>query len=212
MAADANSARADSRHEACPKVPSRSKFDVAALTAARWGDFEALFGPNGACGGCWCMWWRMTRKSFEAQHGEANRRAYKAIVRAGPPPGLLAYDRAAPVGWCQVCPRTDLPVLGRSPLLKPLDDLPVWSLSCFYIKPSHRGMGLNGVLIEAAKDFARRGGAEILEAYPWDARQKKSQGTIFTGAASTFARHGFTTAARRAPRRPVMRCKLMAAG
>ena len=154
------------------------------------------------------MWWRQTRREFESKHGDANRRAYKAIVREGPPPGLLAYREGAPVGWCQVCPRADLPVLDRSPLLKRVDDAPVWSLSCFYIAPGHRRAGLSGVLIEAAKDHARRWGAETLEAYPWDARQKKSSSTIFTGAASTFARHGFTTVARRVARRPIMRCDL----
>ena len=193
-------------------MPDHADYPVAALTPTRWADFEALFGPNGACGGCWCMWWRQTRREFESKHGDANRRAYKAIVRAGPPPGLIAYHEGRPVGWCQVCPRADLPVLDRSPLLKRVDEAPVWSLSCFYIKPGHRRAGLSGVLIEAAKDHARRWGAEILEAYPWDARQKKSSGTIFTGVASTFQRHGFTTAARRAARRPVMRCDLTAPG
>ena len=154
------------------------------------------------------MWWRQTRKDFEANHGNANRRAYKAIVRAGPPPGLLAYDRSGPVAWCQLCPRADLPVLARSPLLKPIDEEPVWSLSCFYIRPKNRRQGLTGVLIDAAKDHARRHGATILEAYPWDAQQKKSSSTVFTGAASTFKRHGFTVAERRATRRPVMRCDL----
>lgn len=188
-----------------------SDYRVAALTPVRWKDLEELFGPNGACGGCWCMWWRQTRREFEAKHGDANRRAYKAIVRKGPPPGLIAYHGVEPIGWCQVCPRADLPVLNRSPLLKPVDDAPVWSLSCFYINPSHRRHGLTGVLIEAAKDYARREGAAILEAYPWDVRQKKSASTIFTGAASTFARHGFATVARRVARRPIMRCDLTAA-
>ncbi len=183
-------------------------YDVVPLTPGRWGDFETLLGPKGARGGCWCMRWRQTRTEFEAGHGDANRRAYQAIVRAGPPPGLLAYDRAGPVGWCQVCPRKDLPVLGRSPLLKQVDDTPVWSVSCFFIRPGHRRQGLTGILIEGAKDYTRRRGAEILEAYPWDARQEKSNSTVYSGVASTFLRHGFDVVARRATRRPVMRLSL----
>ncbi len=49
------------------------------LTIARWLDFELLFGKNGACGGCWCMLWRLPRKQFECQKGETNRKAMKAI-------------------------------------------------------------------------------------------------------------------------------------
>ena len=29
-------------------------FEFHPLTKARWQDFETLFGPNGAVGGCWC--------------------------------------------------------------------------------------------------------------------------------------------------------------
>jgi GNAT superfamily N-acetyltransferase len=187
----------------------QSDIHIAALTPARWGDFEELFGPNGACGGCWCMWWRQTRREFEANHGDANRRAFKAIVRRGPPPGLIAYVEGRPVGWCQVCPRDDLPVLNRSPLLKRVDETPVWSVSCFFIKAGFRRHGLTGHLIDAAKDHARHMGASVLEAYPWDARQKKSSSTVFTGAASTFARHGFKVVARRVTRRPIVRCDLL---
>jgi GNAT superfamily N-acetyltransferase len=189
-------------------VSEAFEYRIVPLTLAHWASFERLFGPNGACGGCWCMWWRLTRKDFQAGHGEANRHAYKTIVRQGPAPGLLAYKGQEAVGWCQVCPRADLPVLDRSPLLKPVDAQPVWSLSCFYIRPDFRHVGLMDALIEAAKAHARERGAAILEAYPWDVRQQKSPSTIFTGTASTFVRHGFKAVARRVARRPVMRCAL----
>ncbi|HEB84575.1 MAG TPA: N-acetyltransferase, partial [Bacteroidetes bacterium] len=35
-----------------------STLEVYPLSPERWGDFEALFGERGACGGCWCMYWR----------------------------------------------------------------------------------------------------------------------------------------------------------
>jgi hypothetical protein len=53
------------------------------LTAERWTDFEKLFGKRGACGGCWCMWWRLKRSEFERQKGEGNRKAIKRIVDSG---------------------------------------------------------------------------------------------------------------------------------
>ena len=181
---------------------------IEPLTPERWPDFERLFGPNGACAGCWCMWWRLTRKAFDAGAGEPNRAAFRAVVEAGPPPGLLAYVEGKPVGWCQVTPRTALPTLDRSRLLKPVDDRPVWSLSCFFISAGYRRRGLNAALIEAAKDYARRSGAALLEAYPWQTAEKKASSTIYTGQASTFLRLGFFEVARRAPHRPIMRCDL----
>ena len=54
--------------------------EIHPLTPERWSDFEELFGPRGAYGGCWCMWWRTTRKEFEGCQGEKNRQAMKALV------------------------------------------------------------------------------------------------------------------------------------
>jgi GNAT superfamily N-acetyltransferase len=189
-------------------MPAASSLRIVPLTPGRWADFDRLFGPNGACGGCWCMWWRLRRKDFEAAAGDGNRRAFQAIVEAGPPPGLIAYAGGEPVGWCQLTPRDHLPVLDRSPNLKRVDDRPVWSLSCFFVKAGHRRQGVTAALIEAAKDHARRAGASVLEAYPWDTGEKKSSTTIFTGRASTFYRLGFQDAARRASHRPMVRCVL----
>ena len=115
-------------------VPTR----ILPLTPERWPDFERLFGPNGACAGCWCMWWRLRRKDFDARAGQGNRHAFREIVEVGSPPGLMAYTSAEPVGWCQVTPRADLPTLDRSRILYPVDGQPVWSLSCFFVKAGHR--------------------------------------------------------------------------
>ena len=75
------------------------------LTAERWSDFVELFGERGAYGGCWCMWWRLTRREFEQGQGEVNRQRMKAIVDSGRIPGILAYLQGKPVGWCSVAPR-----------------------------------------------------------------------------------------------------------
>jgi len=154
------------------------------------------------------MWWRLRRKEFDAGAGEGNRAAFRAIVDAGPPPGLIAYVEEKPVGWCQVTPRSALPTVDRSRLLKPVDDRPVWSLSCFFIKAGYRRRGLAAELIEAAKDHGRHSGAAVLEAYPWETTEKKASSTIYTGQASTFLRLGFFEVARRAPHRPILRVDL----
>ncbi len=41
-------------------------------TAERWADLETLFGPRGACFGCWCMFHRLKRSVWQAQQGDAS--------------------------------------------------------------------------------------------------------------------------------------------
>ena len=176
---------------------------IRPFTPDLWPQFEELFGANGAYSGCWCMWWRIKRSEFKS--GDANKAAFKKIVRKGPPPGLLAFEGDVAVGWCQLTPRADLPTLDRSPMLVAVDDVPVWSVSCFYVKKGHRGKGVMRALLDAALVEAKRAGAPALEAYPWDTKEKKGAATVHTGIASTFARAGFKTVARRAVHRPVMR-------
>jgi GNAT superfamily N-acetyltransferase len=179
------------------------------LSPDRWPDFETFFGRHRAVNGCWCMWWRITRKEFEANHSASNKAAMQAIVEAGDVPGLLAYDGDSPVGWISVAPRADFPVLGRSPILKPVDDQPVWSIVCFFIHKAYRGQGLTARLIEAAVDYAAAHGATIVEGYPIAPRPDEGPHIYsFTGFLSTFQAAGFVEVARRSERRPIMRLHL----
>ena len=176
------------------------------VTESEWPDMQRLFGPNGADGGCWCMWWRIKRSEFDRNHGEPNRRAMEAIIRSGEVPGLLAYLENEPIGWCSVAPREAFPVLDRSPVLKRVDDQPVWSIVCFYIDRRYRYRGLEGLLIEAAVDYAGSQGARIVEAYPVaPGTGRFESGSSFTGTMGTFRRLGFREVARRSKRRGVLR-------
>lgn len=176
------------------------------VTLAEWEDLQRLFGPNGADGGCWCMWWRIKRAEFERNHGEANRKAMEAIIRSGEVPGLLAYHQGEPVGWCSIAPREAFPVLDRSPVLKRVDDQPVWSIVCFYIARTRRRQGLTGLLIEAALNYARENGAKIVESYPVDPETGKvTPEYAFTGLIGTFRKAGFKEVARRSNRRAILR-------
>lgn len=179
------------------------------LTPDRWKDLERLFGPNGAYGGCWCMWWRTTRRAFEENGSEGNRRALREKVEAGPPPGILAYVDGEPVGWCAVGPREIHESLERSPVLKRIDDRPVWSIVCLYVAKSHRGRGLSEALVEAAVDHARVHGAESIEAYPTRPRGKRLPPvSSYMGVPEIFARAGFREAARPSAAKVVMRREL----
>ena len=176
------------------------------VTKKRWSDFETLFGERGACGGCWCMLWRLTRKEFENQKGAGNRKAMKAIIEAGKIPGILAFVQNEPVAWCSVAPRDHFPALDRSRILKPIDDLPVWSISCLFVDKQFRRKGLSTQIINAAVDYVKKKGGSIVEAYPVEPKKDKMPDVFaWTGLASAFLKAGFVECARRSETRPVMR-------
>jgi GNAT superfamily N-acetyltransferase len=187
--------------------PSRGPFVVRPLTPSRWGDLEALFGPRGACAGCWCMWWRLPAPEWTRGKGEGNRRALQALVRKNAPIGVLAYRGHEPAGWCAVAPRADLVRLERSRVLAPVDQRPVWSITCFYVARPFRRSGLSARLLEGAARFARSRGAAIVEGYPVDLAAGKTiaDAWAFTGLASSFRAAGFREVARRSRTRPIMR-------
>ncbi len=183
-----------------------TQYEISPLTPQLWDDLETLFGPNGACAGCWCMYWHLPRKIYDCQTGEANRMAFKSLVEQGPPPGLLAYNENLPIGWIALAPRSTYPALERSRVLKPIDDKPVWSIVCFYIAKKSRKMGVTKALILASIDYARSQNGEILEAYPIDPLGKKYPPAFaYTGFYSTFIEAGFQEVARRSATRPIVR-------
>ena len=176
------------------------------VTKKRWGDFKALFGERGACGGCWCMLWRLTRKEFESQKGAGNRRAMKTIIEGGKIPGILAFIESQPVAWCSVAPRDHFPALDRSRIHKPIDDLSVWSISCLFVDKQHRRQGLSTQMIRAAVDHVKSKGGSIVEAYPVEPKKDKMPDVFaWTGLASAYTKVGFKECARRSETRPIMR-------
>jgi GNAT superfamily N-acetyltransferase len=155
------------------------------------------------------MWWRSTRREFEERKGEGNRRALKAVVDSGKAPGLLAYLGKQAVGWCSVAPREEFSSLERSPVLKRLDDQPVWSIVCFYVSKPFRGQGIAEALIGGALDYARSRGGAIVEAYPTSPKKTPlAPVSSFMGLPSMFTRAGFEEIARPSPSKRIMRCRL----
>lgn len=184
----------------------KDKLKFYPVTPDRWSDLEALFGPRGAVGGCWCMWWRMKRSDFEKRSGSGNKRAMKKIVMSGEEPGIIAYADGQAIGWCAIAPREVYPVLDRSPVLKRVDDQPVWSVTCFFIARPYRRQGVMVALLKAAVAYAKKHGANIVEGYPVDPK-KGDMPTLFafTGMPSAFRKVGFLEVARRSATRPIMR-------
>jgi GNAT superfamily N-acetyltransferase len=182
---------------------------VQPLTAGRWPDLEALFGLRGACGGCWCMYWRLGRSQFERQKGEPNKYAMRQLVEAGDSPGLLGYIEGRPVAWCSVGPREAFPRLDSSRILSPVDDRRVWSIPCLFVAKPFRRRGVTVELLEAAiRHVAARGG-KMVEGYPIEPDNEHMPDVFaWTGLASAFLKAGFRECARRSDKRPIMRYEI----
>ncbi|MCI0711088.1 MAG: GNAT family N-acetyltransferase [Chloroflexi bacterium] len=173
------------------------------VTLERWNDFESLFGEKGACGGCWCTHWRISR--YQREKYEGNRRTMENLVRSEVVPGLIGYLETEAVAWCSVGPRTDYTALETSRLLQRVDDQPVWSIVCFFVKRPYRQQGIMQQSIKAAVDYACQHGAEIIEAYPIDVKEHMTAPGGYMGMTSTFKAAGFVEVKRVSDTQSIMR-------
>lgn len=185
--------------------------DIHPVTTEFWPQLEALFGPQGACYGCWCSYFRLEPKLRAALGKDDKKQLLKDAAGAALPPGLIALDDGVPVGWVQVTPRAHVPRWNTSRTVsRPLDgddpsDPGLWAISCFFIQSRHRGQGISHALLQAAVVHARDNGARIVEACPMlEAKQSKSV-TLFVGSVSVFQKAGFETVSERKAGRPLMR-------
>jgi ribosomal protein S18 acetylase RimI-like enzyme len=187
---------------------------AAPLTPSLWEDFEAVFRSRGCsvARGCWCMYYRQSGGSFASEGGvtraERNRREMRGLVESGEVTGLIGYRAGEPVGWVSLGPRERYAKLERSPVMRPVDAKPVWSIVCFVVPAQFRGQGVAQELLGAAVAYARKEGARIVEGYPVDKRSFSRDDSLWFGTRRMFERAGFEEVARRKPTRPVMRRKL----
>ncbi len=168
---------------------------VRPLARADWPVIEELFGANGACGGCWCMTWRVPQggKLWESVKGEPNRRAFRQLVTRGAVHGVLAFAGDEPVGWCCIGPRRDFPRLTRIKALQTDWDEHTWSVTCFFIRSQWRQRGVATAMLRRAVRLAREKGARRLEGYPVRPYGKGNIPAAFawTGIPVLFARQRF---------------------
>ncbi len=191
-----------------------AEFATRPLDPQTWPDLETLFGlPGGSIvRGCWCMFYRRTGAGPPLPAGQtwqqANKQELCDLVDRGTRPGLIGYLDGSPAGWISLGPRAEYLKLRRSPIMKPVDDTPVWSVVCSYVARPYRGQGLQHRLLGAAVDFARASGATTLEAYPIDKPVRSHDDFMFFGSRSLYEDAGFTEVVRRSPTRVVMRLPL----
>jgi GNAT superfamily N-acetyltransferase len=155
------------------------------------------------------MFWRLRRSEFQSQKGEANKESMRSLVNSGAVPGILAYVGEEPVGWCAIAPRESYPVLERSRVLRRIDETPVWSVTCLFVKKEHRHKGISVQLLRAAVAHVKEQGGTVVEGYPVEPKTEKMPAAFaWTGLVSAFEKAGFTECARGSPTRPIMRFEI----
>ena len=158
------------------------------VTQERLADLARFSAGHGKFRYCSCMRWRMTSSAFQRATKEQRVAALDDRVRLGTPVGVLAYLHSAPVGWCSVAPRETYTALERYRNLPRLDDLPVWSVTCFFVDLALRRQGVTLGLLRAAVEYARSQGATIIEGYPVEPGARLY---TYMGSPATFLQAGF---------------------
>lgn len=177
------------------------------LSRENWGKFVQLFGSKGACGNCWCMYYRLTRQEFEeGKHDNGNMNAMKLLVWEDQPTGILGFYEDQPIAWCAFAPRQHFAKLKRSRVHKPIDDQPVWSVPCFFIDKKFRKLGVSVELLKAVISYAHEHSIRIIEAYPTIPTQVKLPDAFaWIGLYKSFERAGFKIVDQTSINRPMVR-------
>jgi len=177
------------------------------LTRRNWGKFEALFGSKGACGNCWCMYYRLSKTDFrEGKSEDGNKNAMKELVRENKPAGILGIYDGQAIAWCAFAPREDFIKLEKSRVHKRIDDEMVWSIPCFFIDKNFRRNGVSVALLKGVINYAKGLGIRIIEAYPTLPTQEKLPDSFaWIGLYKSFERAGFEIVDRTSRNRPMVR-------
>ena len=161
------------------------------VTEDRFEDFADVINPNRRESHCWCLSHRLGAKQIAELGGGSRERAMRTLCASGRPPGVVTYLDGLPVGWCSIGERSSIPRLASSKLIRPVDDVPVWSIICVVVRGGHRRQGVTAALLEGAVQYAASQGAPAVEAYPVDPDGRMDLTMAFVGTRSMFARAGF---------------------
>lgn len=175
-------------------VATEQTWETHPVTPDRFDDFADVVNPNRRADSCWCLSHRLRAKDIRELGGDGphqREEAMRALCEREVPPGVVTYLDGIPVGWCNIGPRTDVPRLAQSELIRPVDDVPVWSIICVVVRGGHRRKGVVGHLLEGAVAHAAANGAPAVESYPVDPQGRMDTTMAFVGTRSMFERAGF---------------------
>jgi GNAT superfamily N-acetyltransferase len=183
------------------------RLTVEPLAKKNWEKFERLFGSRGACGNCWCMYYRLKKQDFtRGKENQGNKKAMKRLVWDGRPAGVLGLRGGEPVAWCAFAPREDFQKIENSRVHKRIDGAPVWSIPCFFVGKEFRKQGISVAMLKALIQYAKKKKIRIIEAYPVIPTQEKLPDAFaWTGLYKSFARAGFKIVDRTSKNRPMVR-------
>ena len=184
-----------------------SQLTFEPLTKANWNKFVQLFGSKGACGNCWCMYYRLNKLEYqEGKVDDGNKSAMKQIVWENKPTGVLGFYDGQAIAWCAFAPREDFIKLEKSRVHKRIDDKTVWSIPCFFIDKDFRRHGVSVELLKGVTKYAKETGIKIIEAYPTTPTQEKlADSFAWIGLYKSFERAGFEIVDRTSKNRPMVR-------
>lgn len=193
-----------------PKIKENAICDeltFETLSKKNWNKFTELFGERGACGNCWCMYFRLSKDEFtEGKQNDGNKQKMKELVWHNQPTGILGLYDGEAVGWCAFAPRTEYLKLANSRVHKPIDDKPVWSITCFFIDKQFRRMGISVAMLKGVIEIARKQKIKIIEAYPTIPTQPTLPDSFaWIGLYKSFERAGFKIVDRTSKSRPMVR-------
>lgn len=164
------------------------EIDVRQATEDRFDDLTSILGSQA----CWCLYYRLSAGDYSRTSVQARAEYMRERVEASPAPGMLAYADSKPVGWCGLGPRSQLQRLQRSRTIPAVDDLPVWSVVCFLVRPGFRRKGIAHALLAGAVRYARAEHAVGLEGYPVDPGGRRIDTTFaYVGTTGLFEAAGF---------------------
>lgn len=183
------------------------KLSFEPLSTANWPKFVALFGERGACGNCWCMYYRRTKAEWmEGKHQDGNKEAMHALVRSGRPTGMLGLYEGRAVAWAAFAPREDFGKLARSRVHKRIDGEAVWSIPCLFVDKDFRRLGVSVALLKGLVRYAGEHGVRVVEAYPTvPTKGVLPDSFVWTGLLSAYLEAGFEVVDTTSVNRPMVR-------
>lgn len=164
---------------------------IEPLTESRMEDFAAVVNPNHRQKHCWCLSHRLSAQEIRERGGEDRYEAMCSLAREKIAPGVIAYLGDQPVGWCSISPRAQIPKLENSKLIRPVDDLRVWSIICMVVRGGYRRRGVNRQMVLGALEYAKSLGAPAVEAYPVDPEGRMDLTMAYVGTRKMFEEAGF---------------------
>jgi GNAT superfamily N-acetyltransferase len=183
------------------------ELSIEPVTRSNWNKLVQLFGERGACGNCWCMYFRLKKADFqEGKINDINKHALKEIIFDDRPVGLMAIYDGQPIAWCAFAPREDFIKLENSRVHKRIDDKPVWSIPCLFIDKHFRRQGVSVELLKGVIRYAKTKGISIIEAYPTiPTTDTIPDSFAWIGLYKSFERAGFKIVDTTSKHRPMVR-------